>query len=405
MRPRSTHLAAIYTTNAVLRVASTAAGQLFAFAVSDRVSEGSRPVVVAVTSGAFFASEVLFAPVGGRLADARGASVIAARAPLLGALSMLLTFALLSARSSSLIALVVALLAARALEGASAGLAVPSALLLLSDATRDDEVARSRTMALFEVLSLVAMILGFAVSGALWERLGPRSPLAFAALYLASHAVARTLPRSAPSQSARGSVRDALRAFVAQPSHRRFALAWLSVNAVVGAWFQHAPVLLGQRERHPTQALVGGLSPSRVGVVFAVWGALFLSGLALWAWRFARVERTRAMTVALYAMFGVCLALFAVNHGAPWWVLLVGCACVLVESGFTPAALGHLADVTEREPSTRGASVGLYSILLGVGQLVGSAASAPFVTAMHMDGVLVFTALCAGAALLALRGA
>ena len=44
----------------------------------------------------------------------------------------------------------------------------------------------------------------------------------------------------------------------------------------------------------------------------------------------------------------------------------------MVQSGFTPAALAHLADITETHNTDRGAIMGLYSVFLGLGQFLGA---------------------------------
>ena len=41
-------------------------------------------------------------------------------------------------------------------------------------------------------------------------------------------------------------------------------------------------------------------------------------------------------------------------------------------AGATPAALGLLADISERFPADRGAIMGLYSVFLAIGQIAGS---------------------------------
>ena len=45
---------------------------------------------------------------------------------------------------------------------------------------------------------------------------------------------------------------------------------------------------------------------------------------------------------------------------------------VLLLSGFTPAALNHMAAISELLPGKRGAVMGWYSVVLGVGQLIGA---------------------------------
>src|SRR5881396_245299 len=45
---------------------------------------------------------------------------------------------------------------------------------------------------------------------------------------------------------------------------------------------------------------------------------------------------------------------------------------VLLLSGFTPASLTQMAAISELLPGKRGAVMGLYSVVLGVGQLIGA---------------------------------
>ena len=68
---------------------------------------------------------------------------------------------------------------------------------------------------------------------------------------------------------------------------------------------------------------------------------------------------------------------------------------VLVESGYTPVAFAHLADATVSVDPSRGAALGLYSVLLAAGQLLGNVVGAPFAARWQMDGVLAVTALFA----------
>ena len=60
-------------------------------------------------------------------------------------------------------------------------------------------------------------------------------------------------------------------------------------------------------------------------------------------------------------------------------------------AGATPAALGLLADISERFPADRGAIMGLYSVFLGIGQITGSLIGG-FAAAWHgIDGMLIAT--------------
>ena len=64
---------------------------------------------------------------------------------------------------------------------------------------------------------------------------------------------------------------------------------------------------------------------------------------------------------------------------------------LFVLAGATPAAVGLLADVSERFPTDRGAIMGLYSVFLAVGQIAGSLIGGVVADAMGMDGLLLAT--------------
>ena len=103
---------------------------------------------------------------------------------------------------------------------------------------------------------------------------------------------------------------------------------------------------------------------------------------------------------------------FALNHSPGHATLqiialatVVG-ASVFVLAGFTPAALAYLADISDENPIHRGPVMGAYSMLLGVGQLVGAGIGGPLADRWHMDGLIFGTValmLVAGVTVLALR--
>ena len=83
------------------------------------------------------------------------------------------------------------------------------------------------------------------------------------------------------------------------------------------------------------------------------------------------------------------------SHGGPGFVSWIAVAWVLVEEGFTPAAFAHLAELTVPLNASRGAALGLYSVLLGAGQLLGNLLGGLFSARWQMDGVLGLTAMLA----------
>src|SRR5207237_3253086 len=66
---------------------------------------------------------------------------------------------------------------------------------------------------------------------------------------------------------------------------------------------------------------------------------------------------------------------------------------ILVESGFTPAALAYLAEIAEEHAEDRGSVMGVYSVLLSVGQLLGGALAAPFAERLGINGLIILTGL------------
>jgi len=62
-----------------------------------------------------------------------------------------------------------------------------------------------------------------------------------------------------------------------------------------------------------------------------------------------------------------------------------------VMSGATPAALGLLADVSEGFEEDRSAIMGLYSVFLGIGQVLGAILGGLAASWKGIDGLIVAT--------------
>lgn len=343
------------------------------------------------------------APFAGDLADRVGQRRILRWAPVFGMMSALIA-ATAALGVGSVPLLVAILFLARLNEGASAALAVPTTLTLLSRATDGDGRRRTRVMGAFEATSLVGMIAGYVLVGVAWDQVGARAFLLLPPLYCAAWLlVGHREDRRAPGVSTvaeRPSVFSVLRRRTSTPGNVAFGISWLAINAVVGLWIQQAPFLLSLPERSATQALVGGFSGQQIGLAFAVWGGAFLLGIALWSLLARGMERRRAMSIALVGMLGVVAGLVWLNHGGPRFVIWIVVALVAVEAGFTPAAFAHLAELTVPIDAARGAALGLYSVLLGAGQLVGNLLGGLFAARWQMDGVLGLTAMLAVVSLL-----
>ncbi len=105
------------------------------------------------------------------------------------------------------------------------------------------------------------------------------------------------------------------------------------------------------------------------------------------------------MLIGTAGLIASCLLIFLINHQPsldaplvfPLAALLV--VTIMVQSGFTPAALAYLADITEAHAEDRGAIMGLYSVFLGLGQFIGASIGGPFVDWLGADGMVLINAL------------
>jgi predicted MFS family arabinose efflux permease len=149
-----------------------------------------------------------------------------------------------------------------------------------------------------------------------------------------------------------------------------------------------------------------GFERWQISAAAVVIGIVFGLGLLYWGNRFKNLRRT---TIILYGILGGAALVGAgmvVNHAVALPVIVVASLVALfglfVMAGATPAALGLLADVSERFPNDRGAIMGLYSVFLAVGQIAGALIGGFAADARGIDGMLLATAVLLGVALLPL---
>ena len=95
-------------------------------------------------------------------------------------------------------------------------------------------------------------------------------------------------------------------------------------------------------------------------------------------------------------MLIICVGLFLLNHSGQesssfrWALVAFSIVCVMVESGFTPAALSLLAGAIGAQAG-RGAAMGIYSVLLSVGAIAGSFLAAAMGQVYAVDGLIYST--------------
>jgi hypothetical protein len=148
--------------------------------------------------------------------------------------------------------------------------------------------------------------------------------------------------------------------------------------------------------------------PEHVGWLLLGYSLVFGAGVSAWSVVLPKMSTTRALRIALVAMLGVCIGLFMLNHagsegaGARWAIGVTTALFVMVESGFTPAALSLLAGVVGAQAG-RGAAMGIYSMLLSAGAIGGSLLAAVLGHRFAVDGLVYGTLVMALIALGLLR--
>lgn len=397
------------TGHVVIKLATTLTGQLFAFDAATRLSGGGRwaALAVALVGAAYNAATLLSVPWVGRLADQRGHERVLAAAPLVGAGSTALaTMAALAGMRGAGGAVLLAF--ARAVEGVALACTIPTMLTLVSRASEGDPARRTRMMGMLEITGLAGLFGGLLLAGVLWERLGTRSLLPLAMVYALSLPLLRrpVIPAQASphraDHAAEGQALGAtIRTLASERAHLAFVVLWLAVNAVVGLWLQYVPYLLILGGRVPGQRLVGSVSGTSASAVLMAIALLYAGGTALVSLFAARWTRRALLAGSISGIVVMAAAAALVNHGASsGWLALVALS-LAAQGGITPLALAHLGDLSGADDRSRGAIMGVYSLLLGVGQFLGAALGGPFIARWHFDGLL---GLSAALGLMALGG-
>lgn len=293
----------------------------------------------------------------------------------------------------------------RLVQGMGLAAVTPPLLVALVSAPRPVPSRRARLMGLFELSMLAGLALGGVVGSQLWIRVrvmgfGLLAMLALACAVIFPLAAMHRRPQATPHAL------HGLRQALENPVVRRLAPVWLCVNAIVGLWLGPTLIFLLTQQNRGAQFLVGrfAATPAHVGWLLLGYTAVFASGVMLWSLVLAPGRLLGSLRTSLYAMLAVCAALFALNHSGHWSaagravLLVITALLVMVESGFTPAALTWLAYALGPIAS-KGAAMGVYSVLLGIGAIIGSLLAAALGTVGQIDGLLLGTV---GLALLAL---
>ena len=428
----SRSLLAVLVGTFTLRVSTSLTGTLLVYYFADLPNLGGPTVgalAVGLFAAAFFATELIFSTPFGVLSDRWGHHRVMQIGPIFGITAAILTYLTTHFFLAGLVALgYLIVLATRVLEGGSGAASVPSILGYIAQVTSDDELLRGRASARFEGATVAGLGVGVVVAGPLYAGihvtagpgidiagLGPVAFLANAVIYVVSFFIYRNGvddPR-ADDRAPVGGERNSLARYreVLFSSHVwLLAPTWIALNAAIGIWSSQSlfQLVKAPDPRFMDQWLMGRVDPVQVSLGLAFGLVLLFAGLVFWGERFKRMRRT---TIILYGIVGgtaIAIAALAINHSGDWPAALrlipgvVVMAGVFVLAGATPAALGLLADISERHPDDRGAIMGLYSVFLGLGQIIGSLIGGVAADVRGIDGIIVGTLLLLAIALVPL---
>jgi MFS family permease len=427
-----TSLAAVIAGSLVLRIAAQTMSQMLQFYFA-RISNESHPLSHTTTgliTASFFITELLGSPVFGAMSDRSGRKRVIMLGPLFGAVAVQIP-----AMTMALGLLVVS----RLLAGLSTASSIPATLGYISEATTGRPRLRARIMGLFEITFVGGVAAGAVLGGYLWKFFGSTVMLGHFALtgpafsvnglvYLVSLAIfawgLREYGRNGSTATGPDEVEFAARSrnpaktainvsrnisrqlggrlsryasILRSPMVWDFVPAWLSVNCILGMWINHSPRLLVGKDHFPGQTLMGAYTEVRFGNGFAVFALIFAAGVLVWSLFIGRYRKTSVMLIAVAGLFVTMLTAYLLNHSTREsnQAVFVLTACLLMGfvtlSGFTPAALTYLADITEKYVEDRGSIMGLYTVFLGIGQVVGTAVGGVLATYAGIDGLILLS--------------
>jgi MFS family permease len=407
-----------------LRFSTGLTGALLVYYLADLERFGAAEVTafqVGLLTATFYLAELVLSPFFGMLSDRLGSRPVMQYGPVFGAIAVVMTALTVDLYVLGL---------TRWLEGAAAAASIPSILGYIALATSHDEGLRGRTVARFEAATLAGLGLGLVAAGGAWAVLERNAFYVNAVLYGVSfliyrfgvtegrpgtlaerHAEVEELGAGGVGGVARGLSVGRYATVLRSRSVWLLAPTWIAVNAFIGVWTSQSIFQLVQEPApgFEDQMLMGGFAPIQVSIGLAVALVVFFAGLFYWGNRFRAYRRTTIMAIGAAGGLAMVAAIFGLNHGETWPPAarlatgLVAAAGLFVLAGATPAALGMLADISEEHPADRGAIMGLYSVFLAIGQVVGSLVGGWSADVRGVDGLLLASAVLLIVALVPVR--
>jgi MFS family permease len=382
---------------------------LFLAQLATRTGDSITSLQVGLLAVVYFGTELVLAPIMGALSDRWNRRYFLIIGPLVGLIEVaLIPFVPFSNPLPYFLGL-------RLISGTSSAITTPAVLGYLADYTSPDPSRRMRVMSFFELATSIGIAVGVILGGFAWDRFGRYAFILLALLYLVVMLCMALAPKIIQAIE-HGNLRTiAFRYWriIRTPRLFIFIPAWICINALVGVWVgSQLTFILSRQHRDPHQLLMGSMSSHGGGhtlsLVLGAYVLFFGLSLLFWAFFMNRIPRLKLMLTSITGIYLACIALVGINHRGAGndvllliWIplLLVG---IFAESSFAPAALAYLADISEEAVKDRGLLMGLYSIFLGVGQLLGNGLGGIFAKTWGFDGLILLTMALAFIALISL---
>jgi MFS family permease len=421
----------------IIRIAARASYGILSTYLAQKVTGSATVASVIVT--VFFISELGLAPIFGNLSDRYGRRPFLIFSPICGAaasgiFALVTLLPVTGTQVTGVVRVVLILVFAggRLLEGVSAACAAPAGLGFLTDVSGGNDERRVRVMTAFEVTTVLGVVIGIPVGNVLYGLADVHGFFGVLAIYMLTVVIlsatvvesrvasAADAEHAAPERLGRAAL-GVYRMLLHRSRLLAFVPAWLAVNALLAALLGLIQFLLSlptaasktlepsQRDadlRFPHQLLVGGFDQGTIAILLGTFGAMLIVGMVLWTFVLPRMRRPMAMRIALGGFLAISILLAIVNrlgenpqtlsphaHHVLWIIMPLIALFVIVASGFAPAALTHLATLSEEMPGERGAVMGLYSLLLGGGQLLGTWVGGIFADIAGFNGLIIFSLL------------
>jgi MFS family permease len=283
---------------------------------------------------------------------------------------------------------------ARGIQGVVAVIGGPPLLSLITEATRDLPTLRNRIIGFYELSLLSGLALGALVGGSLWANWGTHAFSVLSAFYIVIAALF-WWGANIPGQMRAEQPMEALRHALSNPFMLKLAPAWLALNAVIGLWLTNVTFQLSS-ESNPIvgQVLVARFTPQVIGLILLVFTILFATGIIIWTFQMGRISRVDTMKYSIYGLIATCFGLLVLNIN-PWplaieWVIVaIVSLAIMVGSGFTPAALAYLASLADANGEGRGSTMGIYTLLLGLGGALGAGIGGWLASSFAFNGLII----------------